>query len=196
MFTYYWLHKIARVVAGAILATAQAATPAYAARWPDGWFLIYGATEDPFQPFSHRSMDTLWDVPRNAPVRTEVTEFVRLASSNNWQDSQVWRVRFPVSGSIGQARVVNKLTGTCLAARELPVTRGGEGALHERCGDPGTLWWWEPMGGNKFVLRSTESPICLSKAEIFEDPEFLRLRSCSGHAYDAQMTWEWHKWVS
>ncbi|NUP14956.1 MAG: hypothetical protein HOZ81_02400 [Streptomyces sp.] len=91
---------------------------------------------------------------------------------------------------------MNNLTRTCLAWEVTPVPGGGRGVLFDQCSRPSALWYWQPMGGHKFTLRTFSGPdLCLSKADYGEDPEHLRLKSCPNHSYESNpnMIWEWFK---
>ena len=79
----------------------------------------------------------------------KITGFVHL-NPVTITDSQLWKERFPTSGTIDVIKLENKLTGQCIAEQEKSGV--GNQAVLRPCGDTKTLWqkipepaarpWW------------------------------------------------------
>ncbi|MBE3014829.1 RICIN domain-containing protein [Microbispora sp. NEAU-D428] len=160
------------------------ATPANA--MPAGWFHLRGTTKDKTAPFALRSMDVQW-----APDG-KINGFVRLNASGFAKDSQLWKVRFPRTGKIGEVKLENKLTGQCIAFGAASSPDGGNAVVLGPCSG-NTVWMAVPMGVNKYVFRSRayypDHPFCLSKSTV-GSPEFLRIKICSDNRFTPEMVWE------
>jgi hypothetical protein len=68
------------------------------------------------------------------------------------RDSQLWKERFPASGSIGFIKLQNKLTGQCLA----DSSGSSAVATIRPCSDETTVWQKIPLGSNRVAFRRTE----------------------------------------
>ncbi|MFI6735467.1 hypothetical protein ACIBI9_21280 [Nonomuraea sp. NPDC050451] len=180
--TFTALTGAAILAAGLVPLTA---TPANA--MPAGWFHLRGTTKDKTAPFALRAMDVQW-----APDG-KITGLVRLNASTFAKDSQLWKVRFPTTGKIGEVKLENKLTGRCILFGGGRMQDGGGTAAGLGPCSSNTVWMAIPMGPNKYVFRSRANapahPMCLSKSTT-GNPEFLRLKDCSDNRFTPEMVWE------
>jgi hypothetical protein len=161
----------------ATLAAPIALTPpAYAL--PAGYFHLRGTVRDSTEGQALRAMDVQG---RNGGI----AHFIGLNRTTYAKDSQLWKERFPRTGTIDVIRLENKLSGQCLAGPDRV-----EGVAYlAPCSDDHTLWTKIEMSGFRAVFRRDAggTPVCLAKEASF--PTLLVVLDCS-NGFTGEMTWE------
>jgi hypothetical protein len=150
--------------------------PAYAL--PAGYFHLRGTVRDNFGGGALRAMDAQG---RNGGI----SHYIGLNSTTYAKDSQLWKERFPRSGTVDVIRLENKLSGQCLATSDTV----NDIAYLAPCTDDRTLWQIIAMSGNRAVFRrdANGTPVCLGKDPKF--PTLLTALDCP-NGFTGAMTWE------
>ncbi len=184
-------HLCSLVITVSVLAIGAVALPSLtdtmrtANALPAGFFFLQGSVQDDFGAHAFGVMDV-----ENADHK--VTGLVQL-NQPNMRDSQLWKERFPASGSIDVIKLQNKLTGQCLADEE---TGDGKAPIRP-CDHESTKWQKIPQGNaNKVVLRRLavhntglfpDFKVCVMKDSRV--PGFVVILTCNADTFPGEMVW-------
>lgn len=171
------LKTIGLILSLVVGATATPLTTPANAYLQEGWFHLRGTVRDEDGGGALRALD----ITRKDG---EAGHFLKLNTTLYAKDSQLWRERYPRTGTIDVIRLQNKETGLCVAHSGLNAI-----ASLEDCTSDTTLWQKIPMSDHRVVLRIEVNGTtkCLGKER--EYPGLPVILDCS-NGWTDKMVWQ------